>query len=296
MDQEGIEKILETLKAYSEAAEEAVCNLQKYNYKDEALNWENSRQQIDIEISHPTLHNLYSRLIRFTSNVIYRDDNLERDRQLSRDNITAVTDYLNVSQDRQLGARFNRIRIEPMKEVTDEFLNLNLLTEARRLLNIYNFAYGIRQWYVTTKYNPGTPIQINTEISYDEATPQELEADRGYKTFASLFKPSCNYTTSQKRALYNELKNLYTTIDPKDADRTVMAVILTFRQPKNCYRGPFCVDNITRCKEKAMASFGRDTSTIRSYTENSLTGNPQLGLKHVKRAESIIEKALAFTR
>ena len=296
MDQNGVEIILATLKDFSEAAEDVAYNLQKNDYKDEALNWEPEVQQTTFEVSHPTLHNLNDRLARFITTIIGHNDNLERNRHLSRENIQAVTDYLNVTQDKLTGAKFNRINIEPILDVVNEFENLNLLTESRRLRNIYNFIYGIRQWNQKIKQNPGTPIIIESNINYDEATPEELNADKGFQTFASLFKPSCNYTTAQKRALYNELKKQYTILDPKDADRTVMAVILLFRKPRSYYRSPFSVAKISSCKEKAMASFGRTISTIRSYTENSLTKEPTLGKDHVKRAETILQEALGRTR
>ena len=133
---------------------------------------------------------------------------------------------------------------------------------------------------------------LKLEINYDEASPADLAADEGYRTFASLFKPSCNYSTKQKRALYNALKALYSTEDPKTADRIVMAVILIFRKPKTSHRQPFGTKNITKCKETAMAAFDRDCKVIRSYTENSLTDAPKLADTHVKRAESIIAAAL----
>lgn len=296
MDQTGIEKILDTLKAYSKEAEEVVYNLQKYDYKKEALDWEPVSQPGVLESVHPTLQDLNSRLARYIGTITWRNDNFQRDHLLSRANLDAVIGYLNVTQDTLTGAKFNRIDIEPMLEAAQEFEHLNLLTEARRMRYIYEFAYGIRQWNRKAKYNPGTPIQINAEINYDDATPEEIAQDAGYTIFASLFKKSCNYVTKQKRTLYNELRDLYNTIDPKDADRTVMAVILLFRKPKSSYGSPFSVEKITKCKEKAMAAFGRDTTVIRSYTENSLDNNPLIGQDHVKRAESIISKALAKTR
>jgi len=296
MDKKGIEKILETLAAYSEAADEVVFNLQKYDYRKEALDWEHSSQPTLMEVSHPTLSDLRNRLVKYISVLTHRDDNLEHDQLLSKENIKAVLNYLEVSQDRMTGAKFNRINIEPLLEAANEFKNLNLLNEARLFNNIYEFAYGIRKWNQKSKFNPGTPISINIELNYDEASPSELEADEGYRIFASLFKPSCNYVTAQKRALYNELKQLYTTIDPKAADRTVMAVILIFRKPRSTYGKPFSAESISTCKDKAMASFGRDCSVIRSYSENSLTTQPRIALEHLNRAESIIKKALEITR
>ncbi len=296
MDQKGIEAILNTLKAYSAAAEEVAYNLQKYDYRNEALEWDRDRQPGIMESVHPTLCDLYSRLARFIATLTYRDDNLERNQLLNETNFKAVTNYLEVSQDKLSGTQFNCINIEPMLDVAKEFKNLNLLTEARLLNNIYQFAYGIRQWNQKSRFNPGTPIRINIELNYDEATQADLEKDNGFRIFASLFKSSCNYATAQKRALYNELKQLYSTIDPKAADRTVMAVILLFRKPRTAYRQPFSAENIGKCKDKAMASFGRDCSVIRSYTENSLTSQPRIALEHVNRAESIIKKALDFSR
>ncbi len=292
MDQKGIEKILTTLKAYSDAAEEVAYNLQKYDYRAEALEWERCDEPGVIESVHPTLHDLYSRLAKFIAPLTYRDDNLDREELLSRSNISAVINWLEVNHDTLTGARFNRINIEPMEDAANEFRNLNLLTEARHLHNIWQFAYTIRQWNQKSKYNPGTPIRLNVELNYDEATPADLAKDEKFRIFASLFKSSCNYTTEQKRRLYNALKKLYATIDPKAADRTVMAVILLFRKPKTSYRQPFGTQNITTCKEKAMQSFDRDCTVIRSYTEYSLTGQPKLADEHVKRAESIIKSAL----
>lgn len=245
-----------------------------------------------MEATHPTLRDLYNRLLRFITTIPYRENNLEKDAQLSHPYIEAFINYLEVSQDRLAAAAINNIPIEPILGVADEFKKLNLLSQARTLENIYRFALGIRKWYRSSFSNPGTPIEIKLELNYDEVTPQEQAADNGYTTFARLFKSSCNYTTRQKRALYDALKELYTTIGPANADKTVMAVILIFRKPKTKYRQPFGTIAITKCKEIAMEAFGRDAKAIKSYTENSLDNQPQIGQAHRNRAESIIAKAL----
>lgn len=194
-----------------------------------------------------------------------------------------------------LAAKVKKINIEPMAAVAKSFGNLNRKSEERQLENIYNFAYGIRKWYRSCKNNFGTSIAIKLELNYDEATPEEIAKDSGYKTFTDLFSPSCNYATSQKRALYNSLKALYGTIDDKAADKTVMAVILLFRNSKK-YRKAFSTSTLAVCKESAMASFGRSIMNIKAYSDNSLATNPKLGEEHVKRAESLIVAALEKTR
>lgn len=292
MDQKGAELILASLRDYSAEATKALVYLQKFDYHGEAAKWETIKQPALLENEHPNLYDLYIRLVRFIRPVSFIKDKPAREALLYRDNFETFRNYLHVSQDTLLAARFNRIPIEPMLNVADAFKDLNLTSESGLLRRVYEFAYSIRQWYQKSKRNPGTPIEVKLEINYDEASPAELAADSGYATFISLFKPSCNYSAKQKRALYNGLKALYSTEDPKVADKTVMAVILLFRKPKTHYRQPFGTKNITTCKEKAMAAFGRDCQVIKSYSENSLTCAPKLADAHVKRAESIIAFAL----
>lgn len=296
MQRQQAQHIIETLKDYSTIAADVLEYLEKYDYRDDSSNWHTDTNPPLIEAEHPTLRDLYYRLARLIGPLPFREDNLSSENHLSKANIEAFANYLNFTQDKQCAAKCTRIPIEPMKAVAEAFHDLNLLTESRRLQNIYTFAYGIRNWHQKTKSNPGTPIEITQNLNYDQATPAEIAADQGYKTFADLFKPSCNYTTPQKRALYNALKSLYVTLSPKDADKTVMAVILLFRKAKSKYHQPFITEKIGVCKEKAMASFGRDTSNIKSYSDFSLENAPRLGADHVKRAETIISKALETTR
>lgn len=292
MDNNSIEQLISTLRNYSAEASYILKYLSKYDYREEARNWDSSNQPTLIEAEHPTLRDLYLRLAKYMGPVPHRPDNLDTEAQLNRNNISSFCNYLQVNRQTLIAARFNRIPIEPMLHISNAFKELNLQKESNRLLNIYNFAYGIRRWYHETKRGRNTTIEIKIEVNYDEAPIAAISADEGYTTFASLFKPSCNYSAKQKRALYNELQKLYATIEPETADRTVMAVILLFRKLGSKFRQPFGTKNIITCKEKAMAAFGRDVKTIRSYSGNSLTKPPKLGTEHVKRAESIIAKAL----
>ncbi len=296
MDQKGAELIISSLRDYSAEAAKALEYLQKYDYRGEAAKWETMKQPPLLEVEHPTIYDLYIRLVRFIRPVPHLKEKLPREALLYKDNFDTFSNYINVSQETLLAARFNRIPIEPMLGVADAFQNLSLTSEAGLLRRVYEFAYSVRKWYQTSKRNPGTPIVLKLEINYDEASPADLAADAGYATFASLFKKSCNYSTKQKRTLYNSLKDLYTSEDPKVADKTVMDVILLFRKPKTHYRQPFGTKNITTCKEKAMDAFGRDCQVIKSYSENSLTCAPKLADVHVKRAESLIAAALASIR
>lgn len=296
MDQKGAELIIATLKDYSAEAVKALEYLQKYDYRGEAAKWETMKHPPLLEVEHPTLYDLYIRLVKYIRPVSYLKDKPAREALLYRDNFETFSNYLQVSQDTLLAARFNHVPIEPMLNVADAFMALNLTSESGLLRRVYEFALSVRKWYQASKKNPGTPIALKLEINYDEAFPADLASDSGYITFASLFKPSCNYSTAQKRALYEGLKALYSTEDAKTADRTVMAVILLFRKAKTHYHQPFGTKNITSCKEKAMAAFNRDCSVIKSYSENSLTDPPKLADAHVKRAESIIAKALESIR
>ena len=294
MDRKAAENIIETLKQYSKTSEEVANCLEQYDYESEAAKWDYNSYQSLMESEHPTLADLYTRLLRFISPIPTREDNIDRSMMLNKKNFDAFVNYLVVSEESLLAAQFNRIGIEPMHQVIEVFNGFNLLQEARQLENVYNFAYGIRKWYQATKHNHGATIEIKLELNYDEVTPAELAQDEGYAKFLGLFKKSCNYSTKQKRALYNNLKELYTTIDAKKADRTVMAVILLFRKPKTSYKQPFGAQAITRCKEKAMDAFGRDCKVIGCYSENSLESQPRIALEHVKRAEDIIKKSLEF--
>lgn len=290
------QQLIETLRSFSKEAEEVIRNIERYDYGEESAKWHEEYNPTVIEAEHPTLHNLDERLTKHIMAIPYRNDNLPKERLLSHKNISDFVNYLQTAEDPLLAAKVKSIQIEPIKAAAEAFKSLNLLKEHRRFNNIYEFAYGIRRWHNASMHNPGTPVTIKLDLNYDEVSPVELQADEGYKIFHDLFRPSCNYTTAQKRALYNSLKELYATSAPKEADKTVMAVILLFRKPRTIYKQPFEKYGITECKKKAMAAFGRDITCIRSYSGNSLDSSPKLAQKYVKTAESIIAKALEYTR
>ena len=269
MDHQQAQNIIATLKSYSAVAEEALLALGKYDYREEANQWNDHSQPKLLEPEHPTLRGLYHRLVHHITTIPYYPHNIERDSQVNRTNIAAFVNYITVSNDTQTAAAFNRIAIEPMQGITTAFKELNLQNEARILNNIYKFAHGIRKWHKATKNNPGTPITITLELNYDQVTPEEQSADAGFKLFTDLFKPTCNYTTSDKRALYKALKATYDTNDEKVADKIVMAVILLFRT-KATFKKPFSDCRIGECKKKTFASLGKTGASVKSYTENSV--------------------------
>lgn len=297
MDRQEAEGIVETLSAYSSETENVLNALETYDYREEANDWHTPQDPKLLEPEHPTLRGLYYKLARFIGPILVRNDNLCPEKLLNRENIQAFVNYLEVSRDIPLALTFNGIKIEPLREVAEKFDELNLKNETRRLLNIHNFAYGIRKWARESKNNSGATIQILIELNYDEATPEEIDANAGYKIFSDLFKPSTNYTTRQKRVLYDSLKSLYnsSTLDVKDADRTVMAVILILRS-NDIYKCCFAYHPFTECKKRALSSFGRNCSAVRSYTEKSLESAPKIAEKHIIRAENIIAKAFSQTR
>ena len=296
MNHSDAESIIETFKEYSAEAKNVLGYLQRYDYRQEAADWDNQQDPTLVEAEHPKLHDIYIRLARYLGPIPYRTDNLDRAAMLRVENLDSFKNYLEVSQETLLAAKFNRIPIEPMQDVANAFEDLGLLTEAARLRGIHDYALGFRRWYRQSKHNPGTPITINIEVNYDQAPPEVLESDSNYRTFASLFSSTCNYSTKQKRALFNGLKELYATSDPAVADKVVMAVILLFRKPRTTYKRPFGDVGISDCKSKAMSAFGRDTTVIKSYTENSLTKPPKIAQVHITQATSIIAKALETFR
>lgn len=292
MNNRDAELILSSLRGYSSEASTVLEYIHKYDYRSEAAAWDTNRHPSLLEVEHPTLYDLFIRLAHYINQIPHLNHNIARNALLCKSNFESFCRYINASQDTLLAAGFNHIKIEPMKKVAEAFKNLNLIKESALMLNVYNFTFTVRKWYQTSKRNPGTPIVLKLEINYDEASPTDLAKDRGYSSFESLFKPSCNYSSKQKRALYDNLKELYNTEDPKTVDKIVMAVILKFRKAHTHYHQPFGTNNITECKKHAMAAFERDGKVIRSYTENSLTDPPKLADSHVKRAESIISKSL----
>lgn len=287
--------IIDTLKSYSHEAEEVLFCLQKYDYRQEAAKWEDTDQPLPMELNHPSIQNLYYRLARHFVTIIDRDDNFDRSAQLTKANIEMFTNNLQVDSDTFTAATFTLIPIEPMLDVANEFKALNLINEYKHLLNIYNFAYGIRQWYRKSKYNPGTPIKIILELNYDEATQEERAADADFKSFSDLFKASCNYTTKQRRTLYNSIKALYSNTDTKKADKVLMAVILILRHYPP-YKKPLRDMPIGKCTQLAFAAFGRDHKALPKYTDSSLTSAPKVGKFHVKTAETLISVAFSQTR
>ena len=295
MDQQGAKNIITTLTAYSAQAEQVLYTLSQYDYREEANQWNNDAQPKLLEPEHPTLRGLYYRLAHHITTIDGYPHNIDRDSQVSRANITAFANYLEVTNDTLSAAAFNRIPIEPMQNIAQAFKDLNLQTEARILNNIYEFALGIRKWHRATKSNPGTPINITLELNYDQVTPEEQSADAGFKLFTDLFKPTCNYTTSDKRTLYKALKATYDTNDENVADKIVMAVILLFRN-KPIYKKPFSDCRIGECKSKTFASLGKTGASVKSYTENSLTKAPKLTDETVKQAENIIRTALGKSK
>ena len=275
MDHQQAQNILATLKSYSATAEDALINLGKYDYREEANQWHNDAQPILLEPEHPTLRGLYYKLAHHIITIPCYPHNIERDSQISRANIESFVNYLTVSNDTLTAAAFNRIAIEPIQDIAKAFKELNLQNE----------------WYKAAKCNPGTPINITLELNYDQVTPQEQSADAGFKTFTDLFKPTCNYTTSDKRALYNALKAIYDTNDEKVADKIVMAIILILRN-RPTFKKPFSDTAIGTCKKKTFASIGKTGASVKSYTANSLTKAPKLTEETVKQAENIIRTAL----
>lgn len=292
MNDRDAELIISSLRGYSTEASKVLEYIHKYDYRSEAAAWDTNRNPSLLEVEHPTLYDLFIRLAHYINQIPHRNDNIARNSLLCKNNFESFCRYINASQNTLIAAGFNRIKIEPMKKVAEAFKSLNLVNESAILLNVYNFTFKVRKWYQASKRNLGTPIVLKLEINYDEASTTDLAEDRGFSSFESLFKPSCNYSSKQKRALYDNLKELYNTEDPKTADKIVMAVILKFRKPHTHYHQPFGTKAITECKVQAMAAFERDGKVIRSYTENSLTDPPKLADAHVKRAESIISKSL----
>lgn len=301
MDNQGAKAIVSTLKEYSVQAKSVLDFLYQYDYREEANEWYAHQDPKLLEPEHPTLRGLYHTLARLIGPIPGRNDNLSDGITLSRENIQAFLNYLEVSQDIPLALTFNRIKIEPLKEVAEKFNELNLKNEARRLSNIFNFAYGIRKWAQESKNNSGAPILINIELNYDEATPEDLSKDAGYKMFSDLFKKTCNYSSKEKRRLYSALQNLYSTMDEKSADKVAMAVILIFRSNSLYkkylkYKTPFDGLALLTCKRNMMASLGRDIKGIKSYSGNSLFSKPKIDELHVQRAETLIAEALDSVR
>ncbi|MDO4826025.1 MAG: hypothetical protein Q4B16_00525 [Bacteroidia bacterium] len=293
MNRQEAEDIKETLRAYSSQAECVLSFLEKYDYREEANAWNEYQDPKLLEPEHPTLRGLYHTLARFIGPIPGRTDNLSENKTLSRENIEDFLNYLEVSRDIPLALKFNGIKIEPLKEVAEKFEDFNLKTEARRLNNIYNFALGVRRWARESKNNSGAPILINIELNYDEATPEDLSKDSGFKMFSDLFKKTSNYSTAQKRKLYQSIKDLYATQSPKIADKTLMALILIFRTSRK-YQRPFEGTTLTECKRKAFESFGRTLKDAGNYSEGSLsTSKPTLGQEHKKRAENLIAEAFS---
>lgn len=295
MDTQGAQNIIATLKSYSSTAAETLGILSQYDYREEANQWDIDTHPKLLEPEHPTLRGLYYRLAHHITTIPGYQNCIDKNNQISRANITAFTNYLEVTNDILTAAAFNRIAIEPMQDIAVAFKDLNLQTEARILNNIYQFAHGIRKWHKAAKNNPATPINITLELNYDQVTPAEQSADAGFKTFTDLFKPTCNYTTSEKRALYNALKATYNANDENVADKIVMAFILLFRT-KTIYKKPFCESKIGVCKKKTFASIGKTGASVKSYTGNSLTKAPKLTDETVKQAENIIRAALGKSK
>jgi len=301
MDRKEAEVIVETLRAYSSETENVLNALETYDYREEANDWHTPQDPKLLEPEHPTLRGLYYKLARFIGPILVRNDNLCPEKLLNRENIQAFVNYLEVSRDIPLALTFNGIKIEPLREVAEKFDELNLKNETRQLLNIHNFAYGIRKWARESKNNSGATIQIILELNYNEVSLADLSKDTGYKLFADLFKKTCNYSSKEKRRLYEALQNLYSILDEKSADKVVMAVILIFRSnsqtPKyRKYKTPFEGHNLIHCKRNIMASLGRDIKGIKSYSDNSLFSNPKIAEEHVKQAENLIKIALDSAR
>lgn len=295
MDTQGAQNIIATLKSYSSTAAETLDILSQYDYREEANQWDIDTHPKLLEPEHPTLRGLYYRLAHHITTIPGYQNCIDKNNQISRANIAAFANYLEVTNDTLTAAAFNRVAIEPMQDIVTAFKDLNLQNEARVLNNIYQFAHGIRKWHKAAKNNLGTPINITLELNYDQVTPAEQSADAGFKTFTDLFKPTCNYTTSEKRALYNALKATYNANDENVADKIVMAFILLFRT-KTIYKKPFCESKIGVCKKKTFASIGKTGASVKSYTGNSLTKAPKLTDETVKQAENIIRIALGKSK
>jgi len=86
-------------------------------------------------------------LSRFFRTDDSKTDNIEESRQLTSENCEIFFSNAKVGREKNLTARFNMIRIEPIMDLAKEYQKVNLESEAAYIMVVYDFALKMRRLY-----------------------------------------------------------------------------------------------------------------------------------------------------
>lgn len=296
MDQQAAQNIITTLKQLSKASEEAMESLEAYDYRQEAKKIKES--QLPLLAMPKTIRQIFNSIMKHCIPIIDENDNLPSESLLNAENMTTFSDNLNITGDKHTAKQFTFIKLEPIKDVADQFIELGLHTPARYLENIYNFALAIRQGHNTTPFcNPGidvAKVSYVIQLAPEELTKEEDESNTLFTEFSSVFLKD-TLTLKQKKELYSLLQNHICDPNEKKPHLVVMTVILILRTKKSL-RNPL-PGQLSQYRNKIFHSLGLDPNKCKTYNDNSLKKGSNTTLyKYKPKAEEILQSALGITR
>ncbi len=296
MDTQGAQNIIATLKKLSKASEEALESLESYDYRQEVKKIKES--ELPLQAMPKTIKQIFNSIMKHCIPIMDNPDNLPTEALLNAANMTTFSDNLNITGDKHIAKQFTFIKLDPIKDVADEFIELGLHGQARYLENIYNFALAIRQGHNASPFcNPGNDMP---KVSYViQLAPEELSKDEDenntlFTEFSSVFLKD-TLTLKQKKELYTLLQNLINDPNEKKPHLILMTVILILRTKKSI-RNPF-PGQLSQYRIKIFHSLGLDPNKCKTYNDNSLKkGSTATLYKYKPKAEEILHSVLGITR
>lgn len=289
-------QIIQTLKNLSEAASEVLPLLESYDYRQEAKHFK--EENLPLNMMPKTLKEIFRSVMRYCIPVQDDPNPIKSSALLNSNNIRIFTDNLNTTSDSQLAHQFQFIKLEPIREVAEEFTELGLKTQARLLENVCNFAIGIRQANNATPFgNPAkdlAPVNYLLNLAPDEITKEEKDDNMRFVQFCSVFAKN-SFSTSQKQALFTALQELIADSNEKKPHLVVMAVIILLRN-RRLYQNPL-PGTLNSTRDAIFLSLGLDPKKCHSYGDKSLKRGTTPSLKKYEvQADEILKTALGNTR
>jgi hypothetical protein len=288
--------IINTLKSLSKASEEALESLETHDYRHEAKKIKES--QLPLQAMPKTIKQIFNSIMKHCIPIVDNPDNLPAEALLNAENMTTFSDNLNITGNKQIAKQFTFIKLEPIKDVADEFTELGLHCQARYLENIYNFGLAIRQGHNASPFcNPGIDmpkVSYVLQLAPEQLTTEENENNMLFTEFSSVFFKD-SLTLAQKKELYTLLQNLIRDPNEKKPHLVVMTVILILRTKKSL-RNPL-PGQLSQYRNKIFHSLGLDPNKCKTYNDNSLKKDSNTTLyKYKPKAEEILQSALGITR
>lgn len=289
-------QLIESLKNLSEAASEVLPLLESYDYRQEAKHIK--EEKLPLNMFPKTIMEIFCCVMRYCIPVSDDDKPIKSCALLNSDNIKIFTDNLNITSDSRLAHQFQFIKLEPIREVAEEFTELGLKTQARLLENVCNFAIGIRQTNNAIPLGNSTkdltPVNYLINLAPDEITQEEKDDNLRFVQFCSVFAKN-SFTPSQKKALFTALQGVIADRNEKKPHLIVITIIILLRN-KRAYKNPL-PGSLNSTRNAILQSLGLDPNKCHSYGDNSLKRGATPSLKKYEaQAVEIMKTALGNTR